>query len=762
MHGSAGNGAFGFPVAGGGDADGDGYPDVALSSMLADPLGRTNAGEVYLVFGKGSIGEVLDTAVPQPRILRILGSGLQETAGNEIWMDDVTGDGRADLLIGRQNFSPSPDRAGAGALTILVGGPALRNLASARQPLDLGSPHPSVTLFTVVGRARLDRMGIWMRTGDVDGDGTADLAVGADQEDSETGSNSGALYLIRGGAHLAANRVVDLSDLQDSPLNGHLIRLHPPAGSTRFHVGSTCYLADLDGNGRSEVLTSAALNRAGALLEAAGAPPGSAEPRGGSPRGTLFIAWDDHFPAAAWPPDTDLDLANLGPSGTVIEGGSGNVIFGEEIVGGEDVDGDERADLFVGDFGANGTTSPDLNSSGIGYIFYHAAQLKGLHSDLDSLPEGLVLTRILGPSRFSIASDTVALGDFDGNGLADLAFGAPHDAPWGRGSAGSVYVFYGEPGGWPARIETARGSPSRFAGTRVTEILGSRGRDGGDSGDTLCYSAAAGDLDGDGLADLIVNEMEGNGVAPEAIDVGNLLILSGAGLSSPARLDFAYFGSAPGFSSDLILTNPSTSIPITAEVHFQNGLESTGGMSLPLAVAPLELMVGIDLEGEMQVLVPPLGSVTLSATQQEGLAIGPLRVLASARLGGMARYYLEGVGTAVIGPSPWLERFLVPFCKSPGGLDTGLAFQGSGQVDQQLELTLRDASGRRVKGPLSISLPESGYTARFVSELFEAAIPPDFKGTVTVQTTAGRVAVVVLELDPGRGHFSSVPVTVLP
>ena len=270
VHGSAGNGGFGVPVAGGLDADGNGYPDVALSSMLADPLGRANAGAVYLVFDKGSLGEVLDTAVAQPRILRLLGSGLQETAGNEIWMEDVTGDGRADLLIGRQNFSPSPDRIGAGALTIVVGRPALRNLASARQMLDLGAPDPSVTLFTVVGRAGLDRMGIWMRTGDVDGDGTAD------QEDSQAGVNSGAVYLIRGGPHLAANRVVDLSDLEDSPLNGHLIRLQPPPGSARFHVGSTCYLTDLDGNGRAEVLTSAALNQAGASIEAAGAAPGSA------------------------------------------------------------------------------------------------------------------------------------------------------------------------------------------------------------------------------------------------------------------------------------------------------------------------------------------------------------------------------------------------------------------------------------------------------------------------------------------------------
>ena len=37
----------------------------------------------------------------------------------------------------------------------------------------------------------------------------------------------------------------------------------------------------------------------------------------------------------------------------------------------------------------------------------------------------------------------------------------------------------------------------------------------------------AADIDRDGLTDIITNEMLGNGVAPGAIDVGNMLVLSG-------------------------------------------------------------------------------------------------------------------------------------------------------------------------------------------------------------------------------------------
>ena len=43
----------------------------------------------------------------------------------------------------------------------------------------------------------------------------------------------------------------------------------------------------------------------------------------------------------------------------------------------------------------------------------------------------------------------------------------------------------------------------------------------------MCYSAAAGDVDGDGLTDIIANEMVGNGIAPSTLDVGNLIVMGG-------------------------------------------------------------------------------------------------------------------------------------------------------------------------------------------------------------------------------------------
>ncbi len=520
VHGSVGSGIFGVPVAGPGDLDGDGLQDYAVAYMRANPLGRSRAGEVDVVFGDGTIGGSLDTAIDQPRLLRIAGDVIQETAGDEIWIGDVTGDGIADLLVGRQNYSPSGTRIGAGALSIVVGGPELRQFASRLEYLDFRSPPPEIRVFTLVGRRSGDRLGIWMRTGDVDGDGVLDLVVGADGEDQAGDLDAGAVYLVRGGPHLAATRVVDLS--QPDPLDGQLARLHPPSGSAGFHVGATCLLADLDGDGRAELLAAAALNRAGAAIPPLG---GFATATGGSPNGTVYIAWDDNFSQSPWPTEWDLDFSQLPGSSTILDGGAINGIFGEELVGGADFDGDGRPDLFVGDFQADLSPSRNRPLSGVGYVFYDAGSLKGLRFSLDTLPAGLRLTRILGPSAGSIGADTAAQGDFNGDGLGDLLFGSPHDRPQGRTSAGSIHVLYGRSGGWPQTIDLA--APPAPELVAVTHIQGARGSSGIDSGDTLCYSAAAGDVDLDGLTDILTNEMLGNGVSPGALDVGNLLLVGG-------------------------------------------------------------------------------------------------------------------------------------------------------------------------------------------------------------------------------------------
>jgi hypothetical protein len=420
---------------------------------------------------------------------------------------------------------------GAGALTIVAGGPALRNLARDLVPVELSSPPPQVAVTTVVGAEIQDRMCIWARTGDITGDGIPDIVVGADQEDAAGESNRGAAWVIRGGPHLANAGTVDVRDFGSTALEGHLLKIVPAPGSAGFHLGATCQVADLDGNGRAEVLAAATLNRAGAGLPPADAPQ-APDGAGGAPDGILYILWDDNFPAGAWNPGATLSLASVPGGFTVLRGGTRNRNFGEEIIGGLDYDGDGRADLFVGDLTGDGSASQGRPVSGIGYVLYDARTLRNRDLVMDPLPGNLSATVILGPNEGAIGADTAAQGDFDGDGLADLAFASPHATPLGRVNGGAVHVFYGQPGGWPRVIDLAPNRLPSLDEVRYAEIYGGRGRRPQDEGDTLAYSADAADLDGDGRTDLITNEMLGNGVSAEAVDVGNLIIIRGAALAA--------------------------------------------------------------------------------------------------------------------------------------------------------------------------------------------------------------------------------------
>ena len=531
VHGADGSGSRGVPVAGGRDCDGDGLEDLAFASIQASPLGREGAGEVLLVLGDGTVGGEIDTAHAHARVLRIFGAAPAEVAGSEIWIDDVTGDGLGDLLIARQNHTPDETRSGAGALSILVGAPVLRDRAQTGLPIDLAAPPPEVDIVTLIGAQPLGRLGIWVRTGDVTGDGVADIVVGADQEGSGGAVHAGAAYVVRGGSHLASTQAVDLLDFGATALAGHLARLLPPPGSEEYHLGGTVQIADLDGVGGGEVLVAATLNRSGAGIPAEGQPSSTAHSSGGSAAGTLFVAWADNFVGDPWPAGFGFELQDPPGDKTIIAGGVGHVAFGEELIGGFDWDDDGSPDLFVGDIVGDGTDGGARPGSGVGLVFYDAGSLRGLLFDLDSMPPGVTTTRLLGGAAGDISSDTAAAGDFDGDGVDDLAVASPHASPLGRESAGSVHLLFGRVGPWPATIDLAPGALPPPASARVTWVQGARGGAPNDVGDTLSYSAAVADLDGDGRSDLVTNEMLGNGVAARDVDAGNLIALSGARLT---------------------------------------------------------------------------------------------------------------------------------------------------------------------------------------------------------------------------------------
>lgn len=515
-------GFFGIPLASDADVDGDGHQDAAMAYLSARPLDRIAAGEVYLVFGDGTLGGTIDLAVAQPRVLRIVGDVDFETAGVQIRFADVTGDGVGDLLVARMNHS-LPDRLGAGALSVIAGGPELRTLASAGEVLDLRAPDPTVTVFTMVGPQPLARFGVYVRSGDLDGDGIADLVIGADQLSSPDANHHGGVYAVLGGPHLATSDTVDLATPGGGALSGRLARVTPPSGSEEFHLGATCMLADLDGNGRAEIVAAATLNRFSAIIGPTGF---GSHASGGAPGGRVYVVWDDAVPACGWSGVLEIDLDSPPASLTVIEAGERSAALGEEMAAG-DFNRDHRADLFLGDLSADGSEAADRPQSGVGTVLFRAEKLRGRRFSVDDPPPGVRRTRFLGPEAFALGSDCAAVGDFDHDGIDDLLLGSPNASPAGRFGAGIVHALFGRPGSWPTVVDSAPGQLPQPNRLRVTEIWGARGFEPGDLGDTLGYSVRVGDLDGDGYTDAVIDEMLGHGVDPLAVNIGTMLWLSG-------------------------------------------------------------------------------------------------------------------------------------------------------------------------------------------------------------------------------------------
>lgn len=537
--GSVGVGASGVPVAGGHDVDGDGHADYAMAAQRAGVYAVDDeAGQIFLVFGDGQINGQIDTLDNPDNILRIRGHQKKENAGSEIWMADVTGDGLGDLIICRQNHSTGGTRIGAGALTLLPGGSALRDLASNGATLDLGNPPAGLPIVTIHGPGNYSRLCIWARTGDITGDGIDDLVVAADQEADGVNAHSGAVYVIRGGDHLATGKTIDLANF-GSVEPGNIARIRTPANSAHYHLGATLQVADLDNNGKAEVMAAAALNRAGAGLQPDGGGNNDTHGSGGTPTGTLFITWDDNFPES-WIPAPDFRIGQGTGSTTTLIGGSKNDAFGEEILGGRDYDNNGAADLFVGDLTADGWGDVfNGNNAGTGHVIYDIANWKNHTITVDAPPVGFNMSTFVGPAPSAITGDTAMHGDFNGDGIDDLAFSSPKDSPLtidkplGRKNAGTLHIVLGQNGKFPTLSDL---KPENFpsSGVAIFEIYGAKGNADGFVGDVLCYSGAEGDINGDGITDLIINEMQGDGSVLK--DVGNLLVIDNAVLFQDDRV----------------------------------------------------------------------------------------------------------------------------------------------------------------------------------------------------------------------------------
>ena len=171
----------GSVVASGGDLNNDGYDDLAMGATNhthSTDTWKTNSGAVYLVNGFTNGSNTLPaTAVTLQgeKAYDLLGAGVS-------MIPDRNGDGYDELLIG----ATGGDGGGSGAGTIyLVNGPITAD-ANVNDVADA----------TIFGENAGDGAGARaVDGGDLNGDGTNDIAVGVRGEDTR-GANAGAAYII--------------------------------------------------------------------------------------------------------------------------------------------------------------------------------------------------------------------------------------------------------------------------------------------------------------------------------------------------------------------------------------------------------------------------------------------------------------------------------------------------------------------------------------------------------------------------------------
>lgn len=372
---------------------------------------------------------------------------------------DFNGDGYADLAFGSP-YGKVSGHSSAGFVTVVPG--------SSKGPVTSKKKIFSQNTAGVPGAAEAgDHFGWALTSFDVDRDGYADLIVGAPDEDTGAGTDAGGEWILWGSS----------SGLTGS---GSVSRSEPTNGSEKagagHRFGAAMAEGDIDGDGYTDWITTAP--GAAFWWYTTTNPNTAATVRAASTR--------------SFPPAERGQALRRKPAMTTTATSPVSLI--PAIA---DVNGDHAGDVVMG------WQKPSATNS---------AQRSGVDV-YPSSPDGSTP-----PVTKYTPLTSLTTGDFNGDGAYDVAVGYSGES---GGTGGHVTVYMGDSTLSMGTSNTITQNTSGVPGTAV-------------SGDHFGYSVAAGDLNADGKADLVVGvpykTVSGQKIAGEAVALyGGASGLTGSG-----------------------------------------------------------------------------------------------------------------------------------------------------------------------------------------------------------------------------------------